>query len=826
MAVRAITIGAGANNGSGVTVETVVINETQLDALCELALANPNNRYTMLLNGEIVISNATRTGTINTYAGNASMDGSTVSILLTDIGRDVEFTGAGAVGTNLIATVRARLNGNAISVDKKTASSATAVAFRFIKTIPANITIRRTNGGKFTQGTNGTSLSIHGTIIADPALLFKDFEAGNLRLDGATENYYFEWFGAKGDARTDSAGGSLQSGTDDLAALNLALASVETTLAVNNSTIVSGRFTGGAGKLYYCSDSLHVRKAIGLLGTGGGGESVNTGIWFAPNKEGLVFHTSNSENAFETPSSSDRSYIKNFGVFTNLTPNHISHQLTITPRPITNNAPDMFSDISIQSGESLTSPTINGIRTVPGMSIHKDGNVFTILRPSGGNLEINPITANAAVVMPVTVMGNFVIATKRFNTVYQNLTWVGGKLNIQGNIFTILSRDATGLVLSNTVYNISNNATYNAADVFSSNLNGEEALFQPPTLISGGALVANKSGVVAYSRIIVDGAAVKSFSGAGILFSGSAFAPNGQNGLAYISNSNYSAVRDTLIKSNLGSGTHTYGRNANNISFANNDSTDNKSYNYLDFSDLGCNYFGNHASSSLFGNYRSLGGGENRSWFFGNYGEVSVVPNFIGQKAAWFGGNDGGEPAFSKLTEGQVFTGGVQGAWDSSLPIRGVNSMARSLGNAYEQPTITSKFGASQNRLMQFFSLLASNDTSGGYQMDYGNGADGLDGYYCFRAFAGGSGNRTHRSDVFFAVSGSAAINGVKQFLFPNGFKSKNVQFDDDDALPVASVSFRGQMRIVKGANGAADTIKVCLKNAADIYVWTTVATS
>lgn len=48
---------------------------------------------------------------------------------------------------------------------------------------------------------------------------------------------------------------------------------------------------------------------------------------------------------------------------------------------------------------------------------------------------------------------------------------------------------------------------------------------------------------------------------------------------------------------------------------------------------------------------------------------------------------------------------------------------------------------------------------------------------------------------------------------------------DPITALPTASALYRGVTAYQTGAGGVADTIKTCMKNAADAYTWTTVAT-
>lgn len=48
----------------------------------------------------------------------------------------------------------------------------------------------------------------------------------------------------------------------------------------------------------------------------------------------------------------------------------------------------------------------------------------------------------------------------------------------------------------------------------------------------------------------------------------------------------------------------------------------------------------------------------------------------------------------------------------------------------------------------------------------------------------------------------------------------KWLRMADGGALPTASASYRGQIRMVQGGSGVADALYVCVKNAANAYVW------
>jgi hypothetical protein len=52
-----------------------------------------------------------------------------------------------------------------------------------------------------------------------------------------------------------------------------------------------------------------------------------------------------------------------------------------------------------------------------------------------------------------------------------------------------------------------------------------------------------------------------------------------------------------------------------------------------------------------------------------------------------------------------------------------------------------------------------------------------------------------------------------------------NSPFEVVEALPAATAGRRGQIIFVQGADGVADTLRVCLKSAGDTYSWKTLQT-
>ena len=62
----------------------------------------------------------------------------------------------------------------------------------------------------------------------------------------------------------------------------------------------------------------------------------------------------------------------------------------------------------------------------------------------------------------------------------------------------------------------------------------------------------------------------------------------------------------------------------------------------------------------------------------------------------------------------------------------------------------------------------------------------------------------------------SVSFSGATNFIYMGDYQS----------APAAAVAYRGYLIYIKGAAGVADTIKCCMKAAANTYSWVTVATA
>lgn len=66
----------------------------------------------------------------------------------------------------------------------------------------------------------------------------------------------------------------------------------------------------------------------------------------------------------------------------------------------------------------------------------------------------------------------------------------------------------------------------------------------------------------------------------------------------------------------------------------------------------------------------------------------------------------------------------------------------------------------------------------------------------------------------------------IDQILAKNSIADRDLKWTNPclltqvDALPTADVSLRGQMYLLKGGTGVADTVYVCIKDATETYVW------
>ncbi len=222
-------------------------------------------------------------------------------------------------------------------------------------TVPKTLTLEFTGGGKIVRQA-GCALVIYGQIKADRTNIFSGFVNTNqLKLLGANDVVYPEWFGAVGD-----------NVTDDSNAIQLMFDAVDLTSGYGATYKTSGKFRFGAGRIYYSSKEIHVRSSSDIEGVGGKGWFSATIIRFADNKKGFVFEGYSTEREARNASMTQGSAVLKANL--NFSAADVGKNIIVFGAGINQNAPNLTAKIlSVQSATQATLST-NAYQTATNQS--------------------------------------------------------------------------------------------------------------------------------------------------------------------------------------------------------------------------------------------------------------------------------------------------------------------------------------------------------------------------------------------------------------------------------------------------------------------------
>ncbi len=212
-------------------------------------------------------------------------------------------------------------------------------------TVPKTLTLEFTGGGKIV-GQAGCILIIYGQIKADRTNIFSGFANTNqLKILGANDVVYPEWFGAVGD-----------NVTDDSSAIQLMFDAVDLTSGYGATYKTSGKFRFGAGRIYYSSKEIHVRSSSDIEGVGGKGWFSATIIRFADNKKGFVFEGYSTEREARNASIMQGSAVLKANL--NFSAADVGKNVIVFGAGVNQNAPNLTAKIlSVQSATQATLST-------------------------------------------------------------------------------------------------------------------------------------------------------------------------------------------------------------------------------------------------------------------------------------------------------------------------------------------------------------------------------------------------------------------------------------------------------------------------------------
>lgn len=572
--------------------------------------------------------------------------------------RNVEVN-AGAAGYTTLAEAITTIGANNVTLNiNSPVSCSTAI------TTHKNTTIEFTANGQINSAL-GCNLTVLSRIDAGKKLIFNGFAKSNLRVHSDVDFIYPEWFGARGEAGLTTF--------DDFPAVQLMF---DTTHYTNvRGDQVGFHYKFGA-KGYYFSQTLNVRRASYIEGSGSAGLASSTILFFPVNKKGIVFQSSATESDgaggfVSGNTASHMSKISNLKIFAQgestdaltgtWTP---THNLTLSGQGITRVSGEVMDrGFGYGVGTTVTIGRANWIIEDSGA-----GTVAATLRPyrSMGCGDPKPVDGTVCQV----VAGVKTDIIHNVNGVMDN-SWIGMKVRLVKNPTV----EYKIIAIPNN-FNNSNPASQDIPDIFYfqiGNLDGtlltevqkpadfmgdiEIFGFDPANVINTNRPVRVNTfhAIDARAQIWVENVRIRGFNGNGINFDSGLVAGFGQTG--YQPNNNNSNVTRNFIYNVAGNGTYARGVNSNQITFTGNDVSNTKGAGFFDVSFLGNGYYNNHTSGTSGISYQSEGG-VNGSTFVGNYQEGESPCNKLNQYGMWFSGN----ACFSSDSQGVVLGAGGAGS--------------------------------------------------------------------------------------------------------------------------------------------------------------------
>lgn len=669
--------------------------------------------------------------------------------------------------------------------------------------LPKHINITAT-GGKFVRSGAG-SLTVAAPILAKREQIFSGFDKTNLKISAAMDAVYPEWFGAVAD-----------NVTDDWAAIQLMFDAVRYVLGAA-SVAAGGYATGGvvkfaAGKSYYSSKTIRIRRSFDISGGGGKGWYTGTIVRFAPNTSGFVFESFFSEGVFEgasiTANSTTLTAAMSFTtidigkdvVIIGAGAGGADHRATITAftnattvtiaaaaaTGVTNTAAFLvtedtaqwskISNIALVGARGGNTHTINiaadltvtatpdnlnryrgfpqettvTIDTVPGSS---EGTTWALrYSPTGvPSLYLRFEALNAYQPMPADTIytgGRYIF-----------FSWmIGAVLRINKTDYKIRA-----------MHTLAGNNTTGYQRVYLDNMDGTPANLPPgsigtdaefisiPGRGSVGSRVNSFHGINAVARINVDSVYVKSFAGNGFhMDTNRAGGVNGQENGNYFNISSQCAFYE-----NLGSGVYLTGVNSNQGTIGNIDTNSNYGWGIYDESQQGNVYVGVHTAGNGMGGHFTVPSRVHQSTFLGCYDEAGQPNSILSSESPFFGGAPGS--GYSKQSSAPFILGtrSVHRLF-TACAIRVTNPYPILVGGGEKPPAVSAQIGSSEGHFPSILSMGNEDEYGAGhptdpfpsYAIDYGRGTPG-NGWY---ALSHGNGQKSSTGRTVLAWSGDSNV--------------------------------------------------------------------
>lgn len=674
----------------------------------------------------------------------------------------------------------------AVGAAQVTALMDTDTTISTAEIVPASVRFLPTGTGRFVKSGAGT-LEFQGAGVLPAARvdLFSSFAAGDVKFTGAyPDAWYPEWFGAKGDGVTD-----------DLPAFKKMFAA----MAKEFDFYVGGKVQLRFGAVYFCAQTLLIPRNVEIVGgTGDLPPAAASYFKFPANTKGIQILDNRTHDAWYGTTGgknySGGGKLRGFGILGAVGGNNAvvnTSGLTITLQPggaITRVGAGI--DDSLNPAEQALVPgstvTVNGFNYV----VHNDLSNYAAVAAI-------PVHAPHMMVDKHGTKANTLVYLVDYTGFPTNNDWAGQQCSIfvdglGEDVYTIVSHTATEITLDR----------------------------DPPP----GRFRLRVFGIKAQSNVA---ARVNLYHGIdcsgqfkfeevqSVGFAGNAI-------VMHSSRDPYSNVNNSTLTRcsgwrSQGSGLVFRGIDANNINTKQYFGDYNEGYGFYESGSFGSNHDNWHLSFNKQGSF-NITSAVSRTMITSGYTEPGMPPGRKNGQTFLIGGNNnaGIDPTYSVAADLFLENGVVQNQ-SGIRHSRGVEARDGQVNDKAFALQIGHRFGGVMAAISigeDALNTAAGNPAHEAKEFSYWLSYDKMArGWLSL-----GHGDITNALSIgnsILAFSSDKAAVGRGQLRFSNSFI-----IDNYGARPAAADIWRGKLWFAKGAAGVADKIQICVKNAADAYVW------
>lgn len=602
-------------------------------------------------------------------------------------------------------------------------------------TIPANVALEFEGNGVISVANGQVLTIVNGAGLSAPPdrQIFAGLGTVKFTSTYPTE-FRPEWWGALGD-----------NSTDDLAAFNAMLTSMQKLSVFNSARYIGGTVRLTDGKFYYLSGTLNVRRPVLILGGTGDYNQPTATLRFPSNTKGVVLHgLSTVDGVDSVTQTAMMSEIRGVAIkgakgSTNSIVSTSGLTLTITGGTIT--------AVSQRGNNADTLPAI-----APGSTVTINGYSY-VIDSSLSQTSTATVPIQAPRIYINATNGSAVLTQGNANYLFpSNNDWAGKAIEIDGDSYTVLSNTTTTVTLTGN---------------FSGSTAGYTATVTGGIKVQAGQTARFNlyHGIDVRIQCKFTNCTVEGFAGNAVNVHTERYPTAFINSEPNANNSDFHRLH---CLNSAGSGLVLFGINSNNILHMACNFEDNEGYGIYEEGTLGANHLSFHNAYNRHGAFKMIGSVAPNQ-IYACYSEGGQPTAIVGPLTMVLGGDlaAGFAPG---STGGFIQAVGARLVTDSMFEVvRGVTSSNTKpwmygTGGRINFDLAMAEFGAAEE---------AANSSAGptsaqfpAFKFRYDSPADGWYAWDYREDELGTIGT------VLYAMSGSEASAGGGLLAFPSGFRT------------------------------------------------------